>query len=156
MMQKWKYVSENTTGAVSLHDCDCTRIYYENNRVIMEMEWIEIMEYHPQNQYSEAHQSGNGIIEFKEPQVIECTFEKTGVSETISDLKMLEFTNLEFLDFEEVKNEIGYESKMFLVKSSNEGIYDNVVLVLRYKSSVVKFNELKDASWFVDFGGTYG
>ena len=40
---------------------------------------------------------------------------------------------------------------MYMIKSCNEGIYDNVVLNLRYKSSVVKFNELNEVSWFVDF-----
>lgn len=150
-MREWKYVSENTTDAISLHDCDCSRIYYEHNRVIMEMDWMEIMDYHPQNRYSEAHQSGEGLIELTEPQIIECTYVKAGVLETISNLKLLEFTNLEFLNFEEIKDEHGYHSKMYLIKASNEGPYDNIVLVLRYKSSIVKFDELNGRSWFVDF-----
>lgn len=152
IMQKWKYVSENTTDAVSLHDCGCARIYYKNNRVIIEVEWMEIMDYHPQNKYSEAHQSGQGIIELIEPQIIKCQYEKSGVFRTTSDLPLLEFTNLEFLDFNEIKVENGYENKMFLIKASNEGIYDNLVLILSYKSSIVKFNELHDISWFVEFG----
>ncbi len=32
------------------------------------------------------------------------------------------------------------------------GDFDNIVLEVRYKSSIVKFNELHDKSWFVDFG----
>lgn len=150
-MDKWNYISENTTNAISLHDCDCTRIYYENNKVILEMEWMEILEYHPQNKYSDAHQSGKGIIEFIEPQLIICKYDKSGVVENIYELKMLNLTNLEFLDFEETKLENGYENKMFLIKASNDDIYDNVFFVLRYQSSIVKFNELNDVSWFVDF-----
>lgn len=151
-MKKWEYVSENTADAVSLHDCDCTHIYYENNRVIMEMEWMEIMPFHPHNKFSEAHQSGEGIIELIEPQIIECTYEKAGIQGAINDLTLLEFKNLQFLDFNELKDEYGFVNKMFLIKASNEGIYDNVALELRYKSSTVKFNELNDTSWFVNFG----
>ncbi len=79
-MEKWKYVSENTTDAVSLHDCDCSHLFYENNKVIMKMEWMEILDFHPQNEYSEAHQSGEGVIELIEPQLIKCTYEKAGVA----------------------------------------------------------------------------
>lgn len=151
-MKNWNYVSKNTINELSLHDCDCTHIYYENNRVILKMEWMEIMPSHPHNNFSEAHQSGEGIIELNEPQIIECTYEKAGIQEAIFDIQLLELKNLQILDFEELKDEYGFENKMFLTKASNEGIYDNVVLKLRYKSSTVKFNTLNDKSWFVDFG----
>lgn len=151
-MKKWNYVSENTIDEVSLHDCDCTHIYYENNRLILEMEWMEIMPSHPHNIFSEAHQSGEGIIELNEPRIIECTYEKAGIQESINDLSLLELKNLQILDFNELKDEYGFENKIFLINASNEGIYDNVALKLKYKSSIVKFNELNDKSWFVDFG----
>lgn len=150
-MEHWKYISQNTTHALSLHDCDCTRMYYENNKVILEMEWMEIMDYHPQNKYSKAHQSGEGVIELIEPKIITCQYDKSGVQKTLCDVEKLFFTNLTFLDFDETQMSTGYENKMFLIKACNDGIHDNVFLILHYQSSVVKFNKLNDISWFVDF-----
>ena len=39
-----------------------------------------------------------------------------------------------------------------MINASKQDVYDNVSLTIRYKSSMVKFNELKDISWFVNFG----
>lgn len=150
-MEKWKYVSENTINLLSLHDCDCTRIYYADNCLIMKMEWMEVLEAHPDNMFEEAHQSGTGIIELIEPQIVECVYEKSGVRETLSDVSKLDFRNLEIIEFDETKKDCGYENRMYMIKASKTGIYDNVVLRLRYKTSIVKFNELKDVSWFVNF-----
>lgn len=151
-MEQWKYVSENTTDLVSLHDCDCEHIYYADNRVIMEMEWMEILESHPNNVFAEAHQSGQGIIELVEPQIIECMYEKSGMQEEISDVSRLDFRNLEIIEFEEIQKEHGYENRMYMIKAFRDGVYDNVALTIRYKASAVKFNELKGVSWFVNFG----
>lgn len=153
-MEQWKYVSENTTDLISLHDCDCEHIYYADNRVIMKMEWMEILESHPNNMFAEAHQSGQGIIELVEPQIVECIYEKSGVQEELGNIFKLDFRNLEILKFEEIPKEHGYENRMYMIKSSREGVYDNVALTLRYKTSFVKFNEWRDVSWFVNFGKT--
>lgn len=147
----WKYISENTTNHLSLHDCDCEHIFYSDNRIKLEMEWMEILCSHPQNTYPEAHQSGNGVIELIEPQLIKCSYEKSGSMESINDLEQLDFTNLEILDFNETEHDGEYINNMFMIKSCREGIYDNVFLSVKYKSSVVKFNELNDVSWFVNF-----
>ncbi len=147
-MEQWKYVSENTTDFLSLHDCECEHIYYADNRVIMKMKWMEILESHPNNMFAEAHQSGRGIIELVEPQIVECIYYKAGVQEQMSDVTQLNFRDLEILKFEEIPKEGGYENSMYMI----QGVYDNVSLTIRYKSSMVKFNELKDVSWFVNFG----
>lgn len=151
-MEQWKYVSENTTDYLSLHDCECEHIYYADNRVIMKMEWMEILESHPNNMFPEAHQSGQGIIELVGPQIVECIYDKAGVQEVMSDVTRLDFRELEIIEFEEILKEGGYENSMYMIKASKQGVYDNVALTLRYKSSIVKFNELQDVSWFVNFG----
>lgn len=51
---------------------------------------MEILEQHPQNGYSEAHQSGKGMIERIEPQIIEGEYHKAGVLESINDVTLLE------------------------------------------------------------------
>ncbi|MCI9292735.1 MAG: hypothetical protein HFF02_05520 [Erysipelotrichaceae bacterium] len=39
-MANWKYVSQNTLDYIYLHDCDCERIFYDNDTVVMRMEWM--------------------------------------------------------------------------------------------------------------------
>lgn len=112
---------------------------------------MEILCSHPQNWYSEAHQSGVGVIELIEPQIIKCEYEKSGIHEKISELEKLDLTNLEILDFNETKQEDRFINNMYMIKADNEGIYDNVALSIIYKSSIVKFNELNEVSWFADF-----
>lgn len=151
-MEQWKYVSKNTTEFLSLHDCECEHIYYADNRVIMKMDWMEILESHPNNMFPEAHQSGQGIIELVEPRIVECIYDKAGVQEGMSDVTQVDFRELEILKFEEIPKEGGYENSMYMINASKQDVYDNVSLTIRYKSSIVKFNELKDISWFVNFG----
>jgi hypothetical protein len=74
------------------------------------------------------------------------------VQEVMSDVTRLDFRELEIIEFEEILKEGGYENSMYMIKASKQGFYDNVALTLRYKSSIVKFNELQDVSWFVNFG----
>ena len=61
-MEQWKYVSENTTDFLSLHDCDCEHIYYTDDRVIMKMEWMEILESHPNNMFAEHINQVKGLL----------------------------------------------------------------------------------------------
>lgn len=118
----------------------------------MKMEWMEILESHPNNMFPEAHQSGQGIIELVESRIVECIYDKAGVQEEMSDVTPLDFRELEILKFEEIPKERGYENSMYMINASKQDVYDNVSLTIRYKSSMVKFNELKDISWFVNFG----
>ena len=67
-------------------------------------------------------------------------------------MTQLDFKDLEILKFEEIPKEDGDENSMYMIKASKQGVYDNVAMTIRYKSSMVKFNELKDISWFVNFG----
>lgn len=151
-MKKWKYESKNTASALYLHDCDCTHILYTNNKIILEMDWMEIMEYHPQNEFSEAHQSGEGVIELLEPELVKCEYEVLGKIESVSDIRAINFENIEFLEFEESAIWDGFACKMYMIKTEPIGDFDNIELEVRYKSSIVKFNELHEKSWFVDFG----
>ena len=45
----WKYESIDTVMHLSLHDCECSRIYNENNNLVMLMEWCDclIISNHP-------------------------------------------------------------------------------------------------------------
>ena len=73
MKKEYTYISKNTLQYVYLHDCDCAHMYYAENCLIFEMEWMEILREHPQNPFSQAYQSGAGRIELFQPKIIECT-----------------------------------------------------------------------------------
>lgn len=53
-MDIWKYDSTDTAEYLYLHDCDCRHIYGCDNKLIPEMEWMEILETHSDNPYNEA------------------------------------------------------------------------------------------------------
>ncbi len=71
---------------------------------------MEIMEYHPQNEFSEAHQSGEGVIELLEPELVKCEYEVLGKIESASDIRAINFENIEFLEFEESAISYGFEA----------------------------------------------
>ncbi len=147
-MRAYKYISENTAGLLYLHDCDCSRMYFSGDRIVLEMEWMEVLAEHPHNNFFCAHQSGEGTIELLAPQVIRCEYENGGKSCSSNDLSCFSFENLEFLVFDEKKTADGYECEMFLIKADNSGRFDNVSIVLKYRSSLVGFDDLGDESWF--------
>ncbi len=41
-MNNWRYKSSNTVEYIYLHDCDCKRIYANEDKISMEMEWMEV------------------------------------------------------------------------------------------------------------------
>jgi len=47
----WKYISENTIEYISLHDCECSHIYYQKNKLVLELVWMDVTEEHPQNPF---------------------------------------------------------------------------------------------------------
>lgn len=48
----WKYRSQNTHDALFLHDCWCSSFKIVESRIIMEMEWMEVLATHPDNPYA--------------------------------------------------------------------------------------------------------
>ena len=50
-MVEYKFISENTIEYLSLHDCQCSRLYYADSTLIFEMEWMEVLATHPNNPF---------------------------------------------------------------------------------------------------------
>lgn len=40
----YKNISENTIQHVSLHDCSCTVMHWDKALMVLEMEWMEVLE----------------------------------------------------------------------------------------------------------------
>lgn len=54
-MVEYKFISENTIEYLSLHDCQCSRLYYADSTLIFEMEWMEVLATHPNNPFDKSY-----------------------------------------------------------------------------------------------------
>ena len=151
----WKYISENTIEYISLHDCECSHIYYKKNKLVLELVWMDVTEEHPQNPFSEAHESGNAIIELLNPQVVKGNYFVNGGNEVVlDDISQIDFKNIIVLNFDETKSSTIYKNHMFFIVDGNNA-NDNADFEISYTSSIVKFNEFKKESWFVNWGNRF-
>lgn len=148
---EWKYESIDTVMHFSLHDCECSRIYNENNNLVMLMEWMEVLETHPDNPYSEAHQSGNGMIELLECEIIHLEHNIGEEKILIESLNEIDFYVFEVLDFDIEKVQSNYRAKIYMLKTRPQKQFEDISIELLFKKSRTRFNELNDVSWFVDF-----
>lgn len=153
MEKEYNFISENTTDMIYLHDCDCNAMCYQNHCLIFEMEWMEVLAEHPLNPNSKAHQSGEGKIILFEPQLVECAlYENKKLNgelpeQKIVNIEELNFKDMEFLEYTEEKMEDGYLAKMYLI-FNNRTAYHSIAIELKFKKSIVMWDELTEESWF--------
>ena len=77
MMDKdCNFLSENTIEHISFHDCHCSKMYYQDDMLVLEMEWLEVGSDHPMNPYNQAHSSGVGKVIIQSPTLIKCELYK--------------------------------------------------------------------------------
>lgn len=154
--EKYKFISENTTGLLSLHDCDCSHFYYQNDSLVFEMEWMEILANHPQNPNSKAYQSGGGMIILESAQLIECILNQknaggeVSVERRITDIEEINFRDTEILAYNEMRTAGGFEAKMYMDFYEKDSSFNSIVLEVQFQKSIVMWNELDDVSWFED------
>ena len=144
-MDNYKYISENTIQHISLHDCCCSRMYWDRANLIFEMEWMEVLASHPDNPFEKAHQSGTGAIVLYDP-VIE-SGELTNGSNSIPIIELNEVKDFEILIFDENINNARFELSVF-GDSVCDPKAEFIEMKINYSSSKVMFNELGDVSWF--------
>ena len=157
MERHYKYISENSLKYVFLHDCCCSRIHFADNKLIFEMDWMEILAQHPLNPYPQAHQSGPGIIELVHPRIIECTLAESSITQNnpqsipLGMVAELNFCDAEFRYYTETKNDKCYQAEMYLAFDERNSLYYGTFIHIAYEKSVVMWNELNDISWFEDY-----
>ena len=69
----YKFCSKNTLKHFSLHDCICSRMFFDGSNIVLDMEWMEVLPSHQNNPYSKAHQSKDGRIVLERPSLDKCT-----------------------------------------------------------------------------------
>ena len=144
-MNNFKYISENTIRHISLHDCCCTRMYWDESLLIFEMEWMEVMSSHPDNPYEKAHQSGTGRIVLKDAVIKSGELVKGDYRIPIDTLS--EIKGFEILTFDEIIGNGEFELSLF-GDSVSEPEAEFIEMKVGYSSSKVMFNELGGVSWF--------
>uniref|UniRef100_UPI004057927E hypothetical protein n=1 Tax=Acetatifactor sp. TaxID=1872090 RepID=UPI004057927E len=153
---KYNFVSENTTNLLSLHDCDCSHFYYQNDSLIFEMEWMEVLANHPLNPNLKAHQSGNARIVLESPQIVECVLYENRivdgehVARRIAKLEEIDFKEVEFLEYNELQTDSGFKAKMFIIFNERDADFHSIALEVQFQKSIVMWDELKEESWFED------
>lgn len=144
---KYKTESKNTTQFINLHDCECLHLNYENSKIVLEMEWMEILGKHPENPYGMAHSSGGGLIELNDVIIINYIIDNGNNStETIDINKSLKIDDIEIYSYSE-SNKINSEYKYAEISGFTP---DSRFLMLEilFKESCIKWNDLDDISWF--------
>lgn len=69
----YEFCSKNTLDRISLHDCKCSRMFFDGSSIVLDMEWMEILPSHPNNPYGKAHQSKEGRLILEKPSLEKCT-----------------------------------------------------------------------------------
>ena len=151
-MENFKYSSENTLQHLSLHDCVCTKLFYENNSLIFEMDWMEVLPTHPDNPFDQAHQSGSGRIVLFDPiaDSLKLAHWRSNEFKALTLTENIEINDLEILDFNEEKTKDGFILSLYGVFGRNSQ-FDSLEMSIRYSSSKVMFNDLGAVSWFESF-----
>ena len=143
----WKYESKDSADFLSLHDCECGKISINRNKVVLCMDWMEVMPEHPDNPYETAHQSSDGQVEFIGCRNISIRVDGQDIDIYSHPGDMI-FQSYEVLDFEITKLEDSFCAKIYMVQN---GPFKDISISLIYDSDVTRFNEFGDESWFVNF-----
>lgn len=154
--QDYRYTSEDTLRYLSLHDCDCSHLYYAEDCLVFVMEWLEVLSSHPLNPFPQAHQSGGGRIELVRPRIVSCSIARREGSrvQNVSDVGELDYSGLEFLDCEETDRrtkEGVYHAKMYLIFDRDSN-YSDISLEVEYEKSRVMWDAFHGVSWFECIG----
>lgn len=150
-MEDFIYVSQDTVDQLSLHDCECSRLWFDGESLIFDMEWMEVLSSHPDNPYDKAHQSTEGRIILTDPEIISGSLTVRGCQEDreIQSLEQLDLGGFEILDFDEEPAEKGFRLRLFGDFSGSTEL-EYIELTLAYSASTVMFSELTTESWFED------
>ena len=144
-MTKYKYVSRNTIEHLSLHDCVCRQMRCSKESVIFEMEWTEVLASHPDNPFTQAHQSGEGRIVLHQPVIEQGVFINGDVQTSIGEADVIK--GFEILTFDEKAADGGFELSLYGV-SVGEPKADFIEMKIAYAYSTFMFSELCGESWF--------
>lgn len=153
VIDSYKYFSKNTLDHFSLHDCVCSRMYFNGSSIILDMEWMEVLSSHPNNPFIKAHQSKEGRLVLENPSLDKCTLipfdEKEKQSRKLA-LNEIDVRNIEVLSFDVEADGDGYKLTLYgeLDNCQGNAGYAFIDMIIRFSSSQDMFNELAGESWF--------
>ncbi len=143
---KYKTESKNTTQFINLHDCQCKRLSYNNSKIVLEMEWIEILGEHPENPYDMAHSSDEGLIELNDVIIIDYIIDYGNNHTVTTEInKSFKIDDIEIYSYSENSN-INSEYRYAEISAFTPDNF--IMLEILFKESCVKWNNLDNISWF--------
>jgi len=150
-MEDFRFISLDTVDQLSLHDCECSRLWFDGESLILDMEWMEVLSSHPDNPYDKAHQSTEGRIILTDPVILSGSLTVRGCQEDreIQTLEKLDLGGFEILDFDGEPDGDRFRLRIFAAFSGSTEL-EYIELTLTYSSSTVMFSELTTESWFED------
>lgn len=156
----FKFVSENTLDMLSLHDCTIERSSFINGILKLEMDFINVLPEHPQNEYPVAKCTNEALLVFENVEIIESFVygrrkvnhnsyvadKSLGVSYSIDVLAM----NFEILQvtFHEYENLLFTYTFFGDANSINHGFAE---FTIRFSRCLVCWNEFSGDAWFVNW-----
>ena len=143
----WVNECRNSAGFLSLHDCECNTLAISTNKVVLCMDWMEVMPEHPDNPYAVAHQSGEGQVEFTGCREVGLKVNGLDI-DVAGDSGDMIFQSYVVLDFEITKAEDCFCANIYMVQNRS---FNDISINLTFDSDIVRFNELGDESWFENF-----
>ena len=109
------------------------------------MDYMEILNNHPENPHNQAHQTGKGRIEFNGIIILKADIYRNNKKTKIKDINNFE---IEILHYDEIViNEKYNYAKIFGEVGEQNDWIDIKIL---FENSMLRWNELKDVSWFED------
>lgn len=140
----YKVLSRNTAQYLDLHDCVCKRLYLTDSRLVLEMEWIEVLAEHPENPFDRSHQSGEGVIEFENVVILEAqVYDTDGKATPLAALP--EYSDIEINYLDDLPVDSNHRYACIQAFTADNGFLS---LEFIYSVSRVMWNELNGESWF--------
>jgi hypothetical protein len=152
----YTYKSKDTLCHLSLHDCVINHVEWQDDSLVFFMEWIEVLETHPQNNTGRAKTAKDAIIKFEKAREISCLHYdysnaiKKGIrSLSEQDAEIMHSTTVDRCVQAEISNDdefIGNERRIWRCECQNDSEF-----WLEFSSVWICFDSLSEDSWFVSF-----
>lgn len=144
----WVYSSKNGLDQIDFHDCNIEVINIEHNKLILNLESVNVLSEHKLNPYDVAKNTDKCTLEFYNVESYE-----SGIFDRNEETK----TNIDLInnkDFEILKLDIIEEGKrnlyrIFGVSTSYNNEFSEIIIKAEY--TIIKWNEYITDAWFVDW-----
>lgn len=147
---EYEYKTKNTLEHFSLHDCFVDKMLVRDDKMLLYLSHMEVLESHPLNDVGCAQCSDEGIIIFDKMKICNIKLCDDGEVDLNYGEFMSVFEGMEFLQTEYLGEENGFYKFHFLVdRHEQQNVIGEFNIV--YKEVTICWNKYIHDSWFVNF-----